>query len=77
MITSVFSNFRLKEDEELREQKNLEQMVKQLQLDLAERDKMISSLREDAFSVASMSFAGSPINSPYVMSPERGSPTDT
>ncbi len=64
------------ENEEIQQQKNLEKLVKQLQFELAERDKMISSLREDAFSVTSLSFAGSPANSPYVMSPERGSPTD-
>jgi hypothetical protein len=44
--------------------------------ELAERDRMISSLREDAFSVTSHSFAGSPVNSPFVMSPERGSPSE-
>jgi hypothetical protein len=69
--------FRQRENEEFKQQKNLEVLVRQLQQELAERDRMISSLREDAFSVTSLSFAGSPTQSPFVMSPDRGgSPAD-
>ena len=56
----------------MKQQKNLEHLVRQLQQELADRDRMINSLREDAFSVTSLSFAGSPTNSPFVMSPDRG-----
>ena len=50
----------------------LEEMVKQLQKELHERDSVISQLHEQ-MSVAS--FRTSPLNSPFVMSPGAGSPT--
>ena len=57
---------RLKEEEEMEERKTLENLVRQLQSELQDRDQVISSLKEDMMSVASFT------TSPFVMSPEAG-----
>ena len=63
---------RMAEEEEVRERKTLESLVKQLQNELQDRDKVITNLKEDMMSVASFTTA-----SPFVMSPEAGrSPTN-
>ena len=54
--------------------RDLENLVKDLQRDLNQRDKEIQRLREEGFSVASYT-GGSPPSSPFVMSPGGGSPT--
>ena len=63
---------RMAEEEDMRERKTLENLVKQLQSELQDRDKVITNLKEDMMSVASFTTA-----SPFVMSPETGrSPTN-
>jgi hypothetical protein len=63
---------RAKESEELKSRQGLEHLVDQLQKELEDRDTVISQMYEQ-MSVAS--FQTSPINSPFVMSPNAGSPT--
>ena len=78
MIFSVILSefYRAKENEEMQSRKGLEDMVKQLQRELQERDTMISQMHEQ-MSVASVtSFQTSPISSPFVMSPGTTSPGD-
>ena len=57
----------------MKNRQGLEEMVKQLQSELKERDNVISQLHEQ-MSVAS--FQTSPIHSPYVMSPGTTSPCE-
>ena len=69
--------FRAKENEEMKSRQGLEDMVKQLQRELQERDTMISQMHEQ-MSVASVTSFGqtSPISSPFVISPGTTSPGD-
>ena len=64
---------RLKEDEEMEDRRALENLVKQLQSELEERDQVISSLKDDIMSVASFTTA----TSPFVMSPDGGRSPDS
>lgn len=57
----------MKEREELDRIRDLELLVKGLQKDVAERDTVISKMKEDQFSLAS--FQMSPPESPFAMSP--------
>ena len=73
---NFLSNFRAKENEEMQSRKGLEDMVKQLQRDLQERDTMISQMHEQMSVDSVTSFQTSPISSPFVMSPGTTSPGD-
>ena len=64
----------MKDKEELDRIRDLEQLVRDLQRDVTKRDQLITQMREDQFSVAS--FQASPPESPFVMSPRGGSPTN-
>jgi len=57
---------RAKENEDMKSRQGLEEMVKQLQKELQDRDNVISQMHEQ-MSVAS--FRTSPLQSPFVMSP--------
>ncbi len=68
---------KIKEADEQKTRTGLENLVKQLQQELEESNAMINTLHEQ-MSVASVaSFQTSPIHSPFVMSPESGSPERT
>jgi len=64
----------MKEREERDRAVDLEQLVKELQRDLADREDLIQQMKEESFSVAS--YVPSPPGSPFVMSPHTGSPTN-
>jgi hypothetical protein len=64
----------MKEQEERDRTRDLELLVRELQNDVARRDKLINQMKEDQYSVAS--FQASPPGSPFVMSPRGGSPTN-
>ena len=68
-----FLHYSAKETEAGRSRQGLEEMVRQLQKDLQDREAVISQLHEQ-MSVAS--FRTSPLNSPFVMSPGAGSPSE-
>ena len=65
---------RQKEEEEKAQNRDLENLVKDLQREVNQRDKEIQRLKEEGFSVASYA-GGSPPSSPFVMSPGGGSPS--
>ena len=64
----------MKEQEEMDRIRDLELLVKDLQHEVAERDRVITVMKEESFSVAS--YQASPPSSPFVMSPGTGSPVN-
>ncbi len=65
-----------KEEEERQQSHDLADLVMELQQEIAERDRVISQMREEGFSVASFTAGDSPPGSPFVMSsPGNRSPT--
>ena len=68
-LRQQFDEMKAKEDEEQQSRKVLEDLVKQLQEELTERDHVIKEMRDEAMSVASFAYTASP----FVMSPEGGS----
>lgn len=61
---------KMRQEEELRSRQELEMIVTGLQRELEERDQMISSLNIS-------SVTSSVLGSPFVMSPQQGSPGDS
>lgn len=72
MLRKQLEEARMKEQEELDRIRDLEHLVKDLQREVESRDKVITQMKEDQFSIAS--FQASPPESPFVMSPRGGSP---
>ena len=74
LLKMQLDELRQKEEEERQQNRDLENLVKDLQLEVNQRDKEIQRLKEEGFSVASYA-GGSPPSSPFVMSPGGGSPS--
>ena len=74
MLRKQLEDARIKEQEEMDRIKDLELLVKDLQKEVESRDKTIAVMKEDQYSIAS--FQASPPESPFVMSPQGGSPSN-
>ena len=70
MLRKQMEENKMRQQEELRSRQELETIVSGLQRELEERDQMISSLNIS-------SVTSSVLGSPFVMSPQEGSPGDT
>eukprot|EP00095_Tigriopus_kingsejongensis_P008363 snap_masked-scaffold1246_size53250-processed-gene-0.5 protein:Tk08363 transcript:snap_masked-scaffold1246_size53250-processed-gene-0.5-mRNA-1 annotation:"hypothetical protein PIIN_05284" len=74
LLKKQLEEARMKESEDNERLRDLEGLVKDLHMDITDRDKMIQRMKEDQYSIAS--YRESPPGSPFIMSPGPGSPGD-